>query len=127
MEPPDAPETHDTAVRIMEVIDKATGAVVRVWRFDPMRAEEGVVEQSTAYYYFTHPNPRTGRPVKTRYRMTLEEAKERHGDTYTPILDSVEYRPVPSSKFNDFEPYKPGDITPNMPGYAEAMAKKHRT
>ena len=60
------------------------------------------------HYLFEYDRPGKRVTGKTRYRMTLEEAKARHGDTYRPILDSVEYRKEWDGKPQDFEPYEPG-------------------
>ncbi|MES2950306.1 MAG: hypothetical protein V4858_17320 [Pseudomonadota bacterium] len=60
------------------------------------------------YYFFEYDRPGK-KPGVTRWRMTIADAKERHGDAYRPILDSLEIRSSkPASQFNDFKPYEPG-------------------
>jgi hypothetical protein len=64
------------------------------------------------HYYFEYEHPRTGRTRRTRYRMTIAEAAQRHPG-YRPLLFSaVVYTEVQGDPAG-FKPY--GDDPANFP------------
>jgi hypothetical protein len=66
------------------------------------------------YYFFEYDRPpgpsgRARKPGATRHRMTIAEAKERHGDAYRPLLHTLEVRDGKTmAQFDSLEMFAPG-------------------
>jgi hypothetical protein len=48
--------------------------------------------ENVAYYFFEYDRPGKKTPGRTTWRMTIANARERHGDSYRPILSTAEFR-----------------------------------